>query len=265
MAVNKQNIRYRYLADADAERLYSENSNLGRSYEEFCPTCMTKGTYRWKGEDRQCDCEMQLQLHKHYLWAGIDIDYQRLTWEDFEGDPEVMSIVANYLDRYEAYVGRGVGLILRGDVGTGKTFAATMLLKDLVRRGYDCYSVTFSSMIEMFTAAWRSDEERRYFQRRVVHSDVLLLDDLGKELRRKNALSESTFDDVLRRRVMAGRPTFITTNLTQREMSEGYGKAILSLLKEKSIFYEVQGTDYRPSSNRRMLDEVRRNEYRPIV
>lgn len=258
-------IEYRYLGDEDAERLYRENPNLGRGPDKYCPTCAKRGTYRWKGQDHECNCTMQLQLHKHYLHAGIGADYQRLSWDDFEGDEKLMTAVAKYLDNHETFVTRGVGLMLHGDVGTGKTFAVTMLMKSLVQMGYDCYATTFSSMIDMFTSGWKSDEERRHFQRRVVQSDVLLLDDIGKELRRKNGLSESTFDDVLRRRTQAGRPTFITTNLTPREMDEGYGRAILSLLKEKSIVHTVKGSDFRPTSNRRMLEEIKRGELRPIV
>ena len=43
---------------------------------------------------------------------------------------------------------------------------------------------------------------------------VILLDDVGKELRgTRIALAETTFDEILRQRVQAGRATFITTNM----------------------------------------------------
>lgn len=151
-----------------------------------------------------------------------------------------------------------------GDILTHNTFGVTMLLKDLIKQGYKCYSTTFASMIEMFTAGWKSTADQRYFQEKIVFSDVLLLDDLGRELRTKNRLSESTFDDVLRRRVQDGRPTFITTNMTLVEMNEGYGAAVLSLLSEKSILHQVTGDDFRPKANRRMVREVQDGESRPI-
>lgn len=254
----------RYLSDDESDRLYRDHPQLRSSYEDYCPTCNKEGRYYWQDEWHVCDCEEQLQLHKHYLRAGIGVAYQRLSWDDYEGDPVLRQVIDRYLEGHENFVARGVGLILHGSFGTGKTFAATMLLKDLVKLGYDCYSTTFASMIEMFTAGWRSDADRRYFQEKVVLSDVLLLDDLGKELRRKNGLSESTFDDVLRRRVQDGRPTFLTTNMTRRELSEGYGGAILSLLREVSIAHEVSGVDYRTSANARMMQEIDRGEFRRI-
>lgn len=262
--MTRQAYRNKFLSDSEATRLYLEHPQLKASPDDYCPTCNKDGYYYRRGERRDCDCADQLQLHKHYLRAGIGVAYQRLSWDDYEGDPVLRQVIDGYLASYENFVSRGVGLILHGSFGTGKTFAATMLIKDLVKLGYDCYSTTFASMIDMFTAGWRSDVDRRYFLDKVVLSDVLLLDDLGKELKRKNGLSEATFDDVLRRRVQDGRPTLLTTNMTRRELSEGYGGAILSLLKEVSIAHEVQGTDFRSSANARMMSEIRSGEFRPI-
>lgn len=257
-------IRSRYLSDEDAARLYAEFPHLKASPEDYCPTCDKTGRYFWKGVAHICNCEEQLQLHKHYLRAGIGVSYQRLSWDDYEGDEGLHRLVEAYLKGHSNYVNRGVGILLHGGYGTGKTFALMMLLKDLIKLGYDCYSTTFASMVEMFTAGWKSVEDKQYFQERIVLCPVLFLDDVGKELKTRTKLSESTFDDVLRRRVQSGRPTFITTNMTKGELSEGYGGAILSLLREVSMAYEVQGADYRPRANDRMMTEVLHGEFRPI-
>ena len=253
-----------YLDDDEAQRLYRLHPELKASPDEFCPTCDTTKYYFWNGQKHTCNCREQLQLHKHYLRANIGVAYQRLSWEDYAGDPVLKRTTDAYLENHANFVSRGIGLLLHGDVGTGKTMAATLLLKDLVKRRYNCFATTFSSMVEMFTAGWYSPEERSYFESKIVRSDVLLLDDLGKEQRTKTKLSESTFDHVLRQRVQSGRPTLLTTNMTKGELSEGYGKAILSLLREVSIAYEVQGSDYRPQSNQRMMREVQNGEFRPI-
>ena len=258
------NIDRHYLSDVDADRLYAAHPKLKASYKDYCPTCAKAGSYRWKGEEVQCDCRKQLNLHKHYLAAGVGVTYQRLSWDDYEGDEAVLAFCAKYVDKAPQYVARGVGVVVHGSFGSGKTLAMNLLVKQLIHKGYNCYATTFASMIEMFTAGWRSPEEQRWFQRKIVQSDVLLLDDLGRELRTNSKLSESTFDDVLRTRVQAGKVTFITTNLTPGEMKEGYGAAVLSLLQESAAVLSVSGSDFRPQAKKRMIDEVAAGEVRPI-
>lgn len=265
-------IRYRYLDDDDAALLANAHSNLRGSHgsiigpDDFCPTCDKTGSYTWKGVSVRCDCELQLALYKHYLAAGIGTTYQRLNWEDFDGPDEILSGVLAYLDNARRYVARGIGLFFTGDVGTGKTMIATLALKELIKQNYRCYATTFAQTIEAFTAGWYSGEEKERFRRRFIHSEVLLLDDVGKELRgTKLALSETTFDNILRERVQNARPTIITTNLTLDELGDGFGHAVLSLLHEKSVEAVFTGTDYRKKANTREMAEIAADETRPIT
>lgn len=262
----RRSVLTRFLDDDEAERLYRLHPGLGRSPDDYCPTCGTAGTYRWRGRQRDCDCAYQLQLHKHYLAAGVGVTYQRLDWTDFDGPDAAVEGAARYLDRHEAFVRRGVGLYLSGSVGTGKTMLANLMVKEMVKSGYTCYATTFAQTVEMFTAGWGDRAERDYFQRKFLRSQILLLDDVGRELRgTRIALAETTFDAVLRTRVQEGRPTFVTTNLTGAELERGYGAAILSLLREKSLEEVFTGDDYRVRANARELDEIARGEVRPIV
>lgn len=252
-------IRYHYLPDDEADRLYRLYPKLGSDPRKFCPTCDKKGTYTWKGVEHKCDCVLQLQLHKHYLAAGIGVTYQRIGWDDLINE-DAREVAELYLK--SNLVDRGIGMILTGLFGTGKTLACNLVLKDLVKRGYVCYATTFASMIQFYTSGWKDDEEKEYFNRRVVRSDVLLLDDLGKEF--SNRLSESTFDDVLRTRVQSGRATLITTNMTEEEIGSGYGPAILSMLDEVSLVKELEGKDFRRQAKKIRQDEMLRGEVRPI-
>jgi DNA replication protein DnaC len=257
-------IRNWYLDDTEAARLYESHPEIKADPEDYCPTCSTVGEYLWKGKWHKCDCELQLQLHKHYLAAGVGVTYQRLDWEDFQGDPEARQEASDYLERHVNSISRGIGMIFMGDYGTGKTLVTTLMLKDLIKLGYNCYSTTFASMMEMFTAGWKSAEEQRRFQQKIMYSEVLLLDDIGREMRTKAKLSETTFDDVLRRRVQDGRPTFITTNMDMAELSKGYGGAILSLLTEVCLWCEMKGGDFRPQSSDRLRQELVSGQVRPI-
>ena len=263
---NRFNINTAFLPDDEADRIYSRYPYIGQDSETYCPTCEKEGTYVWKGETCQCNCHEQLQLYKHYLAAGIGVPYQRLDWADYEGEEDPLDKLGDYIQNYRRYLNRGVGLFFWGlGKGTGKTMLTTLTLKEFVKRGVSCFSTTSSNMVAMFTAGWRSDEDRLHFQKKFVNSQVLLLDDVGRELRTKNNLAETTFDSILRTRVQEGRTTFITTNFTPQEIENGYGSAALSLLKEVSIHYEFSGEDFRSKSQQRTVNEVKSGVTRPIV
>jgi DNA replication protein DnaC len=258
-------IQNKFLSDSDADRLYESYPELRQSADKFCPTCATTKSYVWQGETFPCDCDGQRHLYKHYLNAGIGVLYQRLTWDDYQGDEDAGTIAQQYRDGHLVFVNRGLGLLFLGPFGTGKTMIANLLLKDLVKLGYRCFGTTFASMISMFTSGWKSLEEQQLFEQQIKNSQILLLDDVGKEFKTKTNLAESTFDDVLRTRIQAGRPTFMTTNMNQADMQEGYGSAVLSLLQEVSITHTFAGNDFRQKARDRSLEESLGGEIRPIV
>lgn len=250
-----------YLTNAERERLLAEHPHLE---EDICPTCRGKETFRWQGADVDCICSEQKRLHRRYLHAGIGTTYQRLSWADVHFDL-VNSPVTDYLDNIEDYVARGMGLLLHGPVGTGKTLVANLMAKELVKKGYDTFVATFASTVEHFTATWGDNEEKKVFAKRFMQSQMLVLDDLGKEYKSSNRLSPTTFDHILRTRVQGGRPTILTTNMIARELQGGYGGAVLSLLVEQSIEVELKGDDFRPTANLRTKDEIAAHEIRPII
>lgn len=264
LGVSGESLRHKYLSEEDAERLYNY-TDVKSNPKTYCPTCFKEGTYKLDGKEYECDCQLQLQLLKHYTNAGIGQVYQRLDWSDFQGDEGALGLVEQFWKQRRFFFQKGLGLMFQGDFGTGKTMLQALLAKDLVKSGYSVYMVKATSMIEMFTSGWRSDEERAFFQKKVKGSQVLVLDDLGKEIKTTNNLAQSTFDDVLRTRVQEGRSTLVTTNLTADEIDKGYGGAVLSMLRELSAFYEVKGADFREKSSQRTIQESLRGETRPIV
>lgn len=256
-------IRLRFLEDDEAEWVYSHHPEIGRSPDTYCPTCDKKGTYRWQGEDHDCDCEHQLQLLKHYLASGIGVPYQRLSWNDLNNETLTRQVEEYVLNA--EYARRGIGLFLLGQPGVGKTMVGTLCLKTFIRNGYTGFATSFAEMLDMYASGWKDKADRKRFQRKVIESQVLLLDDIGKEADRLTSnLPESTFDLVLRERVRHGRSTIITTNMDPKDVESGYGHAILSLLREKSISISVGGEDFRKQAHDREMAEIAAGETRPI-
>lgn len=252
------------LTNEEFRFLYDKYPNLPKNHREGCPTCDKRGTYLWKDKEHECDCEQQFSLHKAYLSAGIGELYQRLDWPDFQGDEKAIEIAYAYLSNYESFIKNGVGLMVTGGYGQGKTLLCSLVAKELVKLGYNVFFTTFQGMIVMFTEGWYSPQEKQRFKDKIMTSDVLILDDIGKEYQTKIKLNESTFDYILRERSVAMKPTFLTTNMTEEELGKGYGGNILSLISERSHKYETDGYDFRQKAKDRSLQEILNGWQRPI-
>lgn len=264
MLIGPERLKHRFLSDEEVNVVYRDNPELGGSYTDYCPTCRNRGTYRYEGVEHVCDCEEQLQLHKHYLAAGIGLQYQRLDWDHYTGDLAVANELQAYVLNHDDYVDQGLGLLFTGTRGTGKTMLATLVLKEFIRAGYTCRYATYSAVMEAYTAGWRDRDEKRRFEDKFLRTKVLLLDDMGREAKSSNNMQESTFEHILRNRVQSCRPTILTTNLNLDDLEESYGPSAMSLLSEQSMVMEMTGDNFRPKARARKFDQPEKGERSPI-
>jgi DNA replication protein DnaC len=263
----------RALSTADAARLKAQYPNLWADPEKTCITCQKTGHYRWYMEDTDlitrfaCDCVSQWRLHRWLLNAGVGTWYQRLRWYDATAvSEETQRQVMEYVRDHQASVDAGLGLVLWSpDLGTGKTLMSVLTAKSLLREGEDVFFVQFNDLIDYFTAGWRDEAERRWFNRRVRNADVLVIDDLGREHKGRSEVVEAMLDQVIRHRTAMARPTIITTNSTPDKMQRGYGSNVMSLLSERSLWVPLTGRDFRSASNTRTQNEKAQNLTRPLV
>jgi DNA replication protein DnaC len=261
------------------------NPELARLRERFprvpssprqCPTCRGKGSFRWWSYDGgrreiaeyRCNCEAQWLMHLFLLNANVGDSYQRLSWGDMDGvEQGALEKVEAYLNRAEAFVQNGVGMILYGGKGTGKSLLANTILKTLLGKGYGGYFTTFSDMLDIYASGWRDPDEKKWFDRQVRNAEVLVVDDLGREYqgRQQTDLPRASLDSVFRHRIAAGTPTIFTTNLDMTKVHDTYGEHVLSLMRERSSTYQFTGSDYRDVQRLRLIDEIEQGLTRPVV
>jgi DNA replication protein DnaC len=258
----------RTLTDEEIERLRAEHDDLPRSPQQ-CITC--KGKKEFLGIDGhryRCDCVSQFILHRYLLHCGIGLLYQRLSWMDLRRDhPQIDTLMA-YVDDAESNLNAGLGMMLYGDRGTGKTMFAVLCLKALLARGYDGYLTEFRRMLDSFKGGFRDTEARQWFYRRVSNVGFLVIDEVTMEARDKDKSYDwplDTLEDVIRHRVAHARPTILTTNYNPEDVKRGYGAGIISLLSEQATILRFSGDDFRPTHKLRLEEEVKRHLTRPVV
>lgn len=270
------------LEEADSVRLQAEYPSLWNNPEKTCITCLFhtrqdgSRTFRWWDADRneivdwQCDCRAQWMMHRYMLAHGIGKGYQRLGWLDASHvPPKAVDQTLEYLAESDWYTERGVNVILHSkNPGTGKTLMLMLLAKGLLASGNDVYVAQMNKIVDMYTGGWRSNEERAYFEQRVMNCKVLCIDDLGKEkadAETAQGMVGRLVDRVIRHRTAQSMPTVITSNLKPEEIGSGYSSYVMSLLTESCTFVEVAGVDWRPRAEARMREEILKRLCRPVV
>lgn len=273
----------RTLSNEELDRLRKLYPGLPRSPQQ-CVTCSGRGNFLWWNEGRtevveyECPCVDQWVLHLFFLNSGVGRTYQGLSWEDAGGiEAGARDRVAEWIEHSEAYIRAGCGLILHGTKGTGKSLLSSLILKWMLVEGYNGYFTTFSEMLSTLMGGFSDPDERTWFYARIKNAQVLVIDDLGREVHKRHAvkgdgfkemtspIASATIDEVLRHRTASSLPTILTTNLDLNELERDYGSNIISLLKERSVLYEFTGKDWRRDARLRLEDEVKRGLTRPVV
>ena len=107
-----------------------------------------------------------------------------------------------------------IGLLLWGNVGTGKTFIAACIANALIENGVSVLMTNFSKILNSLSAMF--DVDRNKFIESFNRYSLLIIDDLGIERNSEFAL-EQVFN-VIDSRYRSKKPLIITTNLTLDEL-----------------------------------------------
>lgn len=226
-----------------------QRAKLSGIHPDTCPTCGSvadewgereSGEFTLDNITQKCDCQGQIMLRKHYLLANIPDQYMRLDWDrDYVGDNNARIAVENFLKNWNQYKLYGMGLELGGPLGVGKTFAATTIARELVKRREDVFFLPFNQMLY----AIRHDDKA--VLARMNESNVLILDEVqappNDSLRN---VMENHFESVVRNRTNYNGVTILTTNLSEQDMQAHYRRAY-SLLAAKEVRVEISGDDVR--------------------
>ena len=276
--------------------LNDESSRLNRLYPDLprspddCGTCGGRKRFLWWNRyspdyrpdapvivEYDCPCEDQWILQRWLTLRGVNAVYQRLGWEDAQAvAPSTLDVVTDYLAHSERYVSVGMGFVLTGAKGTGKTMLANLMLKTLMLKGFDGYFSTFAEALQTFRSGWNDAEDKAWYANKVRGSRVMALDDVGREhfqqryeegklTRNAQSAAESTLDELRRHRVSSAKPTFLTTNFEMAQISQYYGDNVFSLITERSVLCEFKAADWRTSARERTQQEVRDGLSRPVV
>ena len=151
------------------------------------------------------------------------------TFEKDNGKNPIMWVARDYVDKWSDALSGNTGLVLWGDVGTGKTFFAACIANALIEQNVSVKMTNFSTILnDLFTES----DKNKYLNRLNDHS-LLIIDDLGIERGTEYALEQVY--NVIDTRYKSGKPLIVTTNLTLDELKAPTG------IPHKRIYDRVIG------------------------
>lgn len=112
-----------------------------------------------------------------------------------------------YAEKFSDMIADGRGLLLLGDVGTGKTFAAACIANALISQGRSVIMTSLVTLLEKNSGELSSEFN---------NIDLLILDDLGAERSTDYAL-ERVYS-IIDGRYRCRKPVIYTTNLNIEEL-----------------------------------------------
>ena len=231
-------------------------------YLDDSPICENCGGNGYVGSV-MCECLRELcrqEQKKELTFLNVgreSFDQFRLELYPDREDPKlgvnirtVMEKTYQTCRRYAAnFSERSANLLFSGDTGLGKTFLSACIARTVADNGY---SVMYESAGHLFgrleRAKFNGDEDARRESDKYLACDLLIVDDLGTEM--PGQFTTAALYSLINDRLLAGKPTIISTNLTIDEFEKRYNRQIASRLRGSYTRVPFLGEDIRVLKNR---------------
>lgn len=179
----------------------------------MCACAQQKYDQEEKARKKQEEADRIMRLR------SVGISSQTFRDASFSADdgknPKPMDTLRRYVEKWEDMQRENIGLLLYGNVGTGKSYGAACIANRLIEQSIPACMINLSTVLNSM-GGFQSEEKNTYIAD-LMRYPLLILDDFGMERQTEYAL-EQVFN-VIDARYRAGKPLIITTNLSMAELS----------------------------------------------
>ena len=147
--------------------------------------------------------------------------YRESTFEkDCGRQPKLSAFFRRYTEKWAPEAdNRDMGLLLYGPPGTGKTFFAACIANRLLERGFSVRMLSAPEVLEIMESdSYGHSGARDELDGQLARADLFILDDFGAS--RDTAYGCEMVFRVIEKRMLAGKPFLVTTNLSPKTLME---------------------------------------------
>ena len=174
-------------------------------------------------------------------------------WKLTPENKKALESAQKYVEKFETYKEKGIGLMMSGTKGTGKTHLAAAITIELINQGTPVIMNTMISLLQKIKETYDGELKGTESSFLDLYStvDLLVIDDLGKE--RPNEWVLEKLYTIINARYENLLPVIVTTNydidrlrdrLTVKNNTET-AEAIVSRLNEMCVGIEMNWEDWR--------------------
>ena len=244
------------------ERQWILDTTFEEGFLDEAPICEKCGGSGYVGST-MCECLRELcrqEQKKELTVLAVgreNFDQFRLDYYPDRVDPRLGSSPRQIMERtfqtcrryaFE-FSEKSGNLLFSGNTGLGKTFLSACIARAVADGGH---SVVYESAGKLFSvlekARFEASEETRRAAEKYSVCDLLIIDDLGTEL--PGQFVTSALYTLVNDRLLEGKPTIISTNLSGEELSRRYSPQIASRLRGSYKRVAFVGEDIRLLKNR---------------
>lgn len=237
-------------------------SNIPADYMDIIYDCKTCKDTGYLDNGKQCNCLKQALVSRAYQMSNLENVLQKENFKNFNIDifrdepfeNEIMTPRENMMDIVgiaEGFINNfnennGDNLLFYGTTGLGKTFLCNCIAKSLLDKNrIVIYQTAFTilEIIEKHRFGRGNKEFNDYQYGLLFDADLLVIDDLGTEV--ANTFTNAEIFNIVNTRIISGKKTLISTNLTPKEISETYTDRVFSRILDKFIPLKFYGYDLR--------------------
>lgn len=231
-------------------------SECGLSQEDiepkfFCRECKDTGYVN----GRPCQCLRQLQRLMAYEKLSLSVPLEKSSFDSFsleyyKNDPRAYQQMSNVLRVCKEYAQRfrsdSSSLLFKGGTGLGKTHLSLAIAGTAIEKGFGVIygsAQSFAVSLEKERFDRTEPEDLGDTHSQLLSCDLLILDDLGTEFP-SNYVNAALYN-IVNTRMLAEKPTIISTNLSMKELEDRYSERFASRITGYYGKLEFLGEDVR--------------------
>jgi len=176
--------------------------------------------------------------------------YSDQVWDQYGRSPlENMEMIREICGNYAHTFGpRSGNMLFTGAPGLGKTFLSACIAREVSDNGFSVVYDTAAHVFSQFESGrfrrenpFEDDPDREI--NRYLNCDLLIMDDLGSEF--TTSFERAAIYRIINGRLVGGKKTVLSTNLSMDELGKRYGEAVLSRIQGEYQILRFFGEDIR--------------------